>query len=256
MATEDIDLTWRLLLAGWHTSYEPAALVGMEVPSPMRCAAAAPEVGTRAGRGAAPAIMRTRPLAQPSDAAPRAGRISLPCLGPQMGGDLLRQPRHRPTCGLRPSQHCPLDAVVRLGNRRLRYCDVSGFVVGLDYPDDRFCRQNIPGLPRCTPSHTGYSPRSRHSAPSCPPAVAQPSDASYGTSSAKPMPSGGRGTPVVARPTRQDCSRKQLCMCAGRGQHRPHARFHEFEPQVRRLDLAPPVRPRIARRGHGRTIRL
>jgi biofilm PGA synthesis N-glycosyltransferase PgaC len=33
MATEDIDLTWRLLLAGWHTSYEPDALVGMEVPS-------------------------------------------------------------------------------------------------------------------------------------------------------------------------------------------------------------------------------
>jgi poly-beta-1,6-N-acetyl-D-glucosamine synthase len=33
MATEDIDLTWRLLLAGWHTSYEPQALVGMEVPS-------------------------------------------------------------------------------------------------------------------------------------------------------------------------------------------------------------------------------
>ncbi len=33
MATEDIDLTWRLLLAGWHTAYEPEALVGMEVPS-------------------------------------------------------------------------------------------------------------------------------------------------------------------------------------------------------------------------------
>jgi cellulose synthase/poly-beta-1,6-N-acetylglucosamine synthase-like glycosyltransferase len=33
MATEDIDLTWRLLLAGWHTSYEPRALVGMQVPS-------------------------------------------------------------------------------------------------------------------------------------------------------------------------------------------------------------------------------
>jgi biofilm PGA synthesis N-glycosyltransferase PgaC len=33
MATEDIDLSWRLLLAGWHTSYEPEALVGMEVPS-------------------------------------------------------------------------------------------------------------------------------------------------------------------------------------------------------------------------------
>jgi poly-beta-1,6-N-acetyl-D-glucosamine synthase len=33
MATEDIDLTWRLLLAGWQTSYEPRALVGMQVPT-------------------------------------------------------------------------------------------------------------------------------------------------------------------------------------------------------------------------------
>jgi biofilm PGA synthesis N-glycosyltransferase PgaC len=33
MATEDIDLTWRLLQAGWHSTYEPRALVGMEVPS-------------------------------------------------------------------------------------------------------------------------------------------------------------------------------------------------------------------------------
>ena len=33
MATEDIDLSWRLLLAGWHTAYEPRALVGMEVPA-------------------------------------------------------------------------------------------------------------------------------------------------------------------------------------------------------------------------------
>jgi biofilm PGA synthesis N-glycosyltransferase PgaC len=33
MATEDIDLTWRLLLAGWHTAYEPRALVGMQVPA-------------------------------------------------------------------------------------------------------------------------------------------------------------------------------------------------------------------------------
>ena len=33
MATEDIDLTWKLLLAGWHTTYEPRALVGMQVPS-------------------------------------------------------------------------------------------------------------------------------------------------------------------------------------------------------------------------------
>lgn len=35
MATEDIDLTWRLLMAGGHTAYEPYALVGMEVPSSM-----------------------------------------------------------------------------------------------------------------------------------------------------------------------------------------------------------------------------
>jgi len=33
MATEDIDLTWRLLIDGWQTAYEPRALVGMEVPS-------------------------------------------------------------------------------------------------------------------------------------------------------------------------------------------------------------------------------
>ncbi len=36
MATEDIDLSWRLLLAGWHTTFEPQALLGMEVPSTMR----------------------------------------------------------------------------------------------------------------------------------------------------------------------------------------------------------------------------
>jgi biofilm PGA synthesis N-glycosyltransferase PgaC len=33
MATEDIDLTWRLLIAGWHSAYEPQAPGGMEVPS-------------------------------------------------------------------------------------------------------------------------------------------------------------------------------------------------------------------------------
>jgi biofilm PGA synthesis N-glycosyltransferase PgaC len=36
MATEDIELTWRLLMAGWQTGYEPRALVGMEVPSTVR----------------------------------------------------------------------------------------------------------------------------------------------------------------------------------------------------------------------------
>ena len=32
MATEDIDLSWKLLLRGWHTAFEPRALVGMQVP--------------------------------------------------------------------------------------------------------------------------------------------------------------------------------------------------------------------------------
>ena len=36
MATEDVDLTWKLLLAGWETVYEPQALVGMQVPSTLR----------------------------------------------------------------------------------------------------------------------------------------------------------------------------------------------------------------------------
>ena len=36
MATEDIDLTWRLLLAGGHTVYEPNALIGMQVPTGIR----------------------------------------------------------------------------------------------------------------------------------------------------------------------------------------------------------------------------
>jgi poly-beta-1,6-N-acetyl-D-glucosamine synthase len=33
MATEDIELTYRLLLAGWETTYEPRGLVGMQVPT-------------------------------------------------------------------------------------------------------------------------------------------------------------------------------------------------------------------------------
>lgn len=36
MATEDIDLTWRLLMAGGHTAFEPYAIVGMEVPASLR----------------------------------------------------------------------------------------------------------------------------------------------------------------------------------------------------------------------------
>ena len=36
MATEDIDLCWKLLLDGWQTAYEPRALVGMQVPASLR----------------------------------------------------------------------------------------------------------------------------------------------------------------------------------------------------------------------------
>ncbi|MEX0428709.1 glycosyltransferase family 2 protein [Nocardioides sp. DS6] len=36
MATEDIDLTWRLLLAGWQTAQSPHALVGMQVPTTLK----------------------------------------------------------------------------------------------------------------------------------------------------------------------------------------------------------------------------
>jgi len=40
LSTEDIDLSWRLLLAGWHTAYEPDALVGMQVPTTIRALSA------------------------------------------------------------------------------------------------------------------------------------------------------------------------------------------------------------------------
>jgi biofilm PGA synthesis N-glycosyltransferase PgaC len=36
MATEDIELTYRLLLAGWETTYDPRGLVGMRVPTSLR----------------------------------------------------------------------------------------------------------------------------------------------------------------------------------------------------------------------------
>jgi poly-beta-1,6-N-acetyl-D-glucosamine synthase len=36
MATEDIELTYRLLLDGWETTYDPRALVGMRVPTSLR----------------------------------------------------------------------------------------------------------------------------------------------------------------------------------------------------------------------------
>ena len=72
MATEDIDLTWRLLLAGWHTVYEPHALVGMQVPSTLRGAVgAAQALGARPGRGAPRPLREVDPLAQPPHVAAR-----------------------------------------------------------------------------------------------------------------------------------------------------------------------------------------
>ena len=69
MATEDIDLTWKLLLAGWETVYEPHALVGMQVPSTVgpcgRSASAGPAVRARCSTSTS----ARSPLAQPSDVA-------------------------------------------------------------------------------------------------------------------------------------------------------------------------------------------
>ena len=78
MATEDIDLTWKLLLAGWQTAYEPHALVGMQVPSTLRAVGAAQALGPRPRRSAARPLPRGQPLAQPSHVAarPRVARVA------------------------------------------------------------------------------------------------------------------------------------------------------------------------------------
>ena len=79
MATEDIDLTWKLLLAGWETVYEPHALVGMQVPSTLRALWAQ---RTRWARGQGEVLhvhlARGEPMAQPPHVA--AGRESLASL--------------------------------------------------------------------------------------------------------------------------------------------------------------------------------
>ena len=93
MATEDIDLTWRLLLAGWHTSYEPEALVGMEVPANLRALwAQRRRWARRAGRGAARASARARALAQPAAVAAGARVNRLPDLGARARAGGARRP--------------------------------------------------------------------------------------------------------------------------------------------------------------------
>jgi len=74
MATEDIELTWRLLLAGWETAYEPRALVGMQVPPSLRALWAQRKRWTR-GQGE---VIRVHfreglPLAQPAHVDARDG---------------------------------------------------------------------------------------------------------------------------------------------------------------------------------------
>ena len=82
MATEDIELTCRLLLAGWNTAYEPRALVGMEVPSSLLgTVGAAQALGARAGRGPAHPFPRGLPPAQPPHVAGRLRVARLAGLG-------------------------------------------------------------------------------------------------------------------------------------------------------------------------------
>ena len=82
MATEDIDLSWKLLLRGWQTAYEPRALVGMQVPTSIRGAVDATQaVGARPGRGAARPRRRGEPVAQPSHVAGQPRRARLTALG-------------------------------------------------------------------------------------------------------------------------------------------------------------------------------
>jgi GT2 family glycosyltransferase len=87
MATEDIDLTWRLLLAGWHTAYEPAALVGMQVSSTLRALWAQRKRWAR-GQGEVLHVHLgdDEPLAEPHAVAaqPRVARLA--AVGPRAHG--------------------------------------------------------------------------------------------------------------------------------------------------------------------------
>ena len=82
MATEDIDLSWKLLLRGWHTAFEPRALVGHAGSGIGRRAVdAAQALGPRPGRGTARPLRRGAPVAQPSHVAAGLRSARLPALG-------------------------------------------------------------------------------------------------------------------------------------------------------------------------------
>ena len=88
MATEDIELTWRLLLAGWQTAYEPHALVGMQVPSTLGALWAQRKRWARGQGEVLHAHLRRRDaLAQPPHVAVAVESVASLRLGPRAGRD-------------------------------------------------------------------------------------------------------------------------------------------------------------------------
>ena len=88
MATEDIDLTWKLLLGGWQTALRAARArrdAGSRVDP--RAVDAAQALGPRPRRGAPRPLRRGEPLAQPSHVAAELRRARVLALG--------RRPRAR-----------------------------------------------------------------------------------------------------------------------------------------------------------------
>jgi Glycosyltransferase like family 2 len=91
MATEDIELTYRLLLGGWETTYEPRGLVGMQVPTSLRALwHQRRRWGPRAGRGAARAWAGARAMGQPAPVAGTGGEPDVP----RMDHAVRRRDRH------------------------------------------------------------------------------------------------------------------------------------------------------------------
>ena len=193
MSTEDIDLTWRLLMAGWHTAYEPYALVGMQVPSTAAGAVGtAHALGARPGRDPARASAHDLCLAQPPDVdpRPRVGRVAGVGDGVGAGPRLQRPVRlHASVCsasawrGASPSPlwpPCSLSSRWRLASRtttstsarscsRRRTCCCSGSCRRAR----RYARRSWrPSVGRMSPARCGTR-RASSSTPSAQPANEQ-----------------------------------------------------------------------------------
>ena len=158
MATEDIELTYRLLLAGWHTTFEPDALVGMQVPSNLRALWAQRRRWAR-GQGGSPAC----PPA-PSGALAPAASVSVGARGARLAvldpaaRDLV--PGHGPAVRRRRSRRpgrLGAHAPVLVGDRRRRRRHDPGH----DRPESR------PALRRPRPPSSCSSPRSIRSRIGC-----------------------------------------------------------------------------------------